>query len=111
MTGAASLFTLKLFSAAVDERAAGSEKPKTAPPRITEAIAARGPELDEAQKAGNDATEAALFSEFLQWRAARVSGVVPNVWPNAAESHHRSWPAVTPTAAATNSQSRSTHLS
>ncbi len=107
-TVAASVVELKLFSAAVDERAAGSEEPKPASPIIAEVTAAREPVLGETQKTGNDATEAALFREFLQWRAARGSGVAPNDRHNAAVSHHRSRPpAATATAAATNSQLRS----
>ena len=103
----ASLVEVKSFSAAVDDRAASSEEPKAASPVIAEVIAAREPVLGETQKTGNDATEAALFREFLQWRAARVSGVAPNDRHNAAVSHHRSRPAAaTATAAATNSQLR-----
>ena len=105
-TGAASLVELKSFSAAVDQQAAGSEEPKAAPSIAAEVTAAREPELGESQKTGNDATEAALFREFLQWRTARVSGVAPNVRHNAADSH-RSQPAATQTAAATNVQPRS----
>ncbi len=84
-TGAASLAELKLFKTTVDERAAGSEEPRIV-------IAAGEPESGETQKTGNDATDAALFREFMQWRAAR---------------HHRSRPAATLTSAATNSQARS----
>jgi len=102
----------KLSSAAVDEQAAGSEEPKTAPPVTSEVIAAREPALGETQKAEDDATNAALFREFLQWRAARVSGVAPTARQNAAKSHHRLRPqAATPTPAATNPQPRSTHPS
>ena len=102
----------RLSSAAVDERAAGSEEPKTAPPVTSEIIAAREPALGETQKAEDDATDAALYREFLQWRAARVSGVAPTARQNAAKSHHRLRPpAAIPTPAATNSQSRSTHPS
>jgi hypothetical protein len=105
---AASLVEVRLFSAAVGERAAGSEEPKVASPIIAEVIAAREPVLGEIRMAGNDATEAALFSEFLQWRAARGSGGAPNSRQNAAVSHHRSRPpAATATAAATNAQLRS----
>lgn len=104
-TGAASLVKLKLFSVAADEQAVGSEEPKTAPPIAKEVIAAREPELGKTKNTGNDATEAALFREFLQWRAARVPGVAANARRKAAASHHRSRPAATPTAAATNSQS------
>ena len=103
---------LRLSSAAVDERAAGSEEPKTAPPVTSEVIAAREPALGKTQKAEDDATDAALFREFLQWRAARVSGVAPTARQNAAKSHHRlRQSAAIPTPAATNSQSRSTHPS
>jgi hypothetical protein len=109
---AASPAGLRLSSEAVDERAAGSEEPKTAPPVTSEVIAAREPALGETQKAEGDATDAALFREFLQWRAARVSGVAPTARQNAAKSHHRLRPpAAIPTPAATNSQSRSTHPS
>ena len=109
---AASPAGLRLSSAAVDERAAGSEEPKTAPPVTSEVIAAREPALGETQKAEEDATNAALFREFLQWRAARVSGVAPTARQNAAKSHHRLRPpAAIATPAATNSQSRSTHPS
>ena len=109
---AASPAGLRLSSAAVDERAAGSEEPKTAPPVTSEVIAAREPALDETQKAEDDVTDTALFREFLQWRAARVSGVAPTARQNAAKSHHRLRPpAAIPTRAATNSQSRSTHPS
>ncbi len=109
---AASPAGLRLSSAAVDERAAGSEEPKTAPPVTSEVIAAREPALGETQKAEDDVTHSALFREFLQWRAARVSGVVPTARQNAAKSHHRlRQPAAIPTPAATNSQSRSTHPS
>jgi hypothetical protein len=110
---AASPAGLRLSSAAVDERAAGSEEPKTAPPVTSEVIAAREPALGETQEAEDDATNAALFREFLQWRAARVSGVAPTARQNAAKkSHHRlRLPAAIPTPAATNSQSRSTHPS
>jgi hypothetical protein len=102
---------LRLSSAAVDE-AAGSEEPKTAPPVRSEVIAAREPALGETQKAEDDVTHTALFREFLQWRAARVSGVAPTARQNAAKSHHRLRPlAAIPTPAATNSQSRSTHPS
>jgi hypothetical protein len=106
-TAAASLVELKSFGAAVDQQAAGSEEPKTAPPIVAEVTAAREPEPGEIQKTENDATETALFREFLQWRTARVPGVAPNVRHNAAESHHRSRPAATQTAAATNSLPRS----
>jgi hypothetical protein len=103
---------LRLSSAAVDEQAAGSEGPKTAPPVTSEVIAAREPALGETQKAEDDATDAALFREFLQWRAARVSGVAPTAREKAANSHHRLRPpAAIPTPAAINSQSRSTHPS
>jgi hypothetical protein len=107
---------LRSSSAAVEERAAGSEEPKTAPktapPVRLEVIAAREHVLGESQRAEDDATDAALFREFLQWRAARVSGVAPNAQQNAAKSLHRLRPpAATPTPAATNSQSRSTHPS
>jgi hypothetical protein len=61
----------RLSSAAVDERAAGSEEPKTAPPVASEVIAAREPALGEIQSVEDDATDAALFREFLQWRAER----------------------------------------
>jgi hypothetical protein len=99
---------LKLLSANVDERADGSEKPKTAPPVVKEVIAAREPELGDTQKTQNDVTEAALFREFLQWRAARVSGVAPNDRHNAVVSHNRLRPpAATATAAATNAPLRS----
>jgi len=109
---AASPEGLRLSSAAVDERAAGSEEPKTAPPVTSEVIAAREPALGETQKAEDDATDAALFREFLQWRAARVSAVAPTARQNAAKSHHRLRPpAAIATPAATNSQSRSTHPS
>jgi len=109
---AASPAGLRLSSAAVDERAAGSEEPKTAPPVISEVIAAREPALGETQKAEDDVTHSALFREFLQWRAARVSGVAPTARQNAAKSHHRLRPpAAIPTRAATNSESRSTHPS
>jgi hypothetical protein len=110
---AASPAGLRLSSAAVDERAAGSEEPKTAPPVTSEVIAAREPALGETQKAEDDVTDTALFREFLQWRAARVSGVAPTAArQNAAKSHHRLRPpAAIPTRAATNSQSRSTHAS
>jgi hypothetical protein len=109
---AASPAGLRLSSAAVDERAAGSEEPKTAPPVTSEVIAAREPALGETQKAEDDVTDTALFREFLQWRAARVSGVAPTARQNAAKSHHRLRPpAAIPTRAATNSQSRSTHPS
>ena len=102
----------RLSSAAVDERAAGSEEPKTAAPVTSEVIAAREPALGETQKAEEDATDAALFREFLQWRSARVSGVAPTARQNAAKSHHRLRPpAATPTPAATNPQPRSTHPS
>ena len=102
----------RLSSAAVDERAAGSEEPKTAPPVTSEVIAARETALGETQKAEDDATDTALFREFLQWRAARVSGVAPTARQNAAKSHHRLRPpAAIATPAATNSQSRSTHPS
>jgi hypothetical protein len=102
----------RLSSAAVDEQAAGSEEPKTAPPVTSEVIAAREPALGKTQKAEDDATNAVLFREFLQWRAARVSGVASTAREKAAKSHHRSRPPATiPTPAATNSQSRSTHLS
>ncbi len=74
---AASPAGLRLSSAAVDERAAGSEEPKTAPPVTSEVIAAREPALGETQEAEDDVTHSALFREFLQWRAARVSGVAP----------------------------------
>ena len=108
---AASPAELRLSSAAVDERAAGSEEPKTAPPVTSEVITAREPARGETQKAEDDATDAALFREFLQWRAARVSGA-PTARQNAAKSHHRlRQPAAIPTPAATNSQSRSTHPS
>ena len=109
---AASPAGLRLSSAAVDERAAGSEEPKTAPPVTSEVIAAREPALGETQKAEDDVTDTALFREFLQWRAARVSGVAPTARQNAAKSHHRLRPpAAIQTAAATNSLSRSTHPS
>jgi hypothetical protein len=109
---AASPAGLRLSSAAVDERAAGSEEPKTAPPVTSEVIAAREPALGETQKAEDDVTDTALFREFLQWRAARVSGVAPTARQNAAKSHHRLRPpAAIPTRAATNSESRSTHPS
>jgi hypothetical protein len=109
---AASPAELRLSSAAVDERAAGSEEPKTAPPVTSEVIAAHEPALGETQKAEDDVTHSALFREFLQWRAARVSGVAPTARQNAAKSHHRlRQPAAIPTPAATNSQSRSTHPS
>ena len=109
---AASPAGLRLSSAAVDERAAGSEEPKTAPPVTSEVIAAREPALGETQKAEDDVTHSALFREFLQWRAARVSGVAPTARQNAAKSRHRlRQPAAIPTPAATNSQSRSTHPS
>lgn len=109
---AASLFKVRLFSAAVDEPAAGSEEPKTASLITTEVIAAREPVLGETQKTGNDATEAALFREFLQWRAARVSGVAPNDRHNPVVSHHRSRPpAATAMAAATSAPLRSRHPS
>jgi|GEM_PF-3139400 len=109
---AASPAGLRLSSAAVDERAAGSEEPKTAPPVTSEVIAAREPALGETQKAEDDATDTALFREFLQWRAARVAGVAPTARQNAAKSHHRLRPpAAIPTRAATNSESRSTHPS
>jgi hypothetical protein len=110
--GADSPAGLRLSSAAVDERAAGSEEPKTAPPVTSEVIAAREPALGETEKAEDDATTAALFREFLQWRAARVSGVAPTGREKAAKSHHRLRPpAAIPMLAATNSQSRSTHPS
>ena len=97
---------LRLSSAAVDEQAAGSEEPKTAPPVTSKVIAAREPALGEPQKAEDDATNAALFREFLQWRAARVSGVAPTAREKAAKSHHRLRPpATSPT------QWRSTHPS
>jgi hypothetical protein len=103
---------LRLSSAAVDERAVGFEEPKTAPPVTSEVIAAREPALGETQKAEEDATDAALFREFLQWRAARGSGVAPTARQNAAKSHHRLRPpAAIPTPAATNLQPRSTHPS
>ena len=109
---AASPAGLRLSSAAVDERASGSEEPKTAPPVTSEVIAAREPALGETQEAEDDVTHSALFREFLQWRAARVSGVAPTARQNAAKSHHRLRPpAAIPTPAATNSQSRSTHPS
>ena len=109
---AASPAGLRLSSAAVDERAAGSEEPKTAPPVTSEVIAAREPALGETQEAEDDVTHSALFREFLQWRAARVSGVAPTARQNAAKSHHRLRPpAAIATPAATNSQSRSTHPS
>jgi hypothetical protein len=109
---AASLAGPRLSSAAIDERAAGSEEPKTAPLVTSEVIAAREPAPGEPQKAEDDATDAALFREFLQWRAARVSGVAPTARQNAAKSHHRLRPpAAIPTPAATNSQSRSMHPS
>jgi hypothetical protein len=97
----------KLLSAVVDERAAGSDEPNTAPPIATGVTAARKPELGESRKTGDDATEAALFREFLQWRAARMSGVAPTVIHNAVQSHHRSRPVVTQTTGATNTQTRS----
>jgi hypothetical protein len=101
---------LRLSSAAVEERAAGSEEPKTAPPVRSEVIAAREHVLGETQRAEDDATDVALFHEFLQWRAARVSGVAPNAQQNAAKSPHRPRPPATiPTPAATNSRSQSTH--
>jgi len=100
----------RLASAAVDERAASSEEPKTAPPVTSEVIAARELALGETQKGEDSAAHAALFREFLQWRAARVSGVAPSTRQNAAKSHHRVRPpSAIPTAAATNSQSRSMH--
>jgi hypothetical protein len=110
--GADSPAGLRLSSAAVDEQAAGSEEPKTAPPVLSEVIAAREPALGETKKVEDDATDAALFHEFLQWRAARVSAVAPTAREKAGKSHHRLQPpAAIPTPAATNSQSRSTHPS
>ena len=102
---------LKLSSAAVEARAAGSEEPKTPPPARSDIIAAREHVLGETQMAENDTTsDAALFREFLQWRAARVSGVAPNAQQNAAKSHHRLQPpAAIPTPAATTTRPRSTH--
>jgi hypothetical protein len=101
----------RLSSAAVDEQAAGSEEPKTAPPVTSEVIAAREPAPGETQKAEDDATDAALFREFLQWRAARVSGVAPSARRNAANHHGLRPPAPIPTPAAANPQPRSTHPS
>jgi hypothetical protein len=95
-TGAADP-VVNLFSVAVDERATGSEAPK-AP------IAAREPEIAEAQTTGSHADQATLFREFMQWRAARV---VPNVRPNAAESQPRSRRAAGLAAASPGSPSRS----
>ncbi len=110
--GVASTAGLRLSSAAVDERAASSEEPKTAPPVTSEVIAAREPALGETQKDEDSAAHAALFHEFLQWQAARVSGVTPSDRQNTAKSHHRvRSPAAILTPAATNSQSRSTHPS
>ena len=109
---AASPAGLRLSSAAVDERAVGFEEPKTAPPVTSEVIAAREPALGETQKVEEDATDAALFREFLQWRTARVSAAAPTARQNAAKSHYRLRPpAAIPTPAATNLQPRSTHPS
>jgi hypothetical protein len=109
---AASPAGLRLSSAALDDRAARPEEPKTAPPVTSEVIAAREPVLGETQKAEDDVTDSALFREFLQWRAARVSGAAPTARQKAAKSHHRLRPPVAiPTPVATNSQSRSKHPS
>jgi hypothetical protein len=109
---AASTAGPRLASAAVDERAASSEEPKTAPPVPSEVIAAREPALGETQKGEDSAAHAALFREFLQWQAARVSSVAPSARQNATKSHHRLRPpAATPTPVATHPQSRSTHPS
>jgi len=109
---AASTAGRSLPSAAVDERAAGSEQPKTAPPATSEVIADREPALGQTQKGEDSAAQAALFREFLQWQAARMSGIAPSARQNAAKSHHRLRPpAAIPTPAATNPQPRSTHPS
>jgi len=109
---AASTAGRSLPSAAVDERAAGSEQPKTAPPATSEVIAAREAALGETQKDEDSAARQALFREFLQWQAARGSSVAPSARQNAAKSHHRLRPpATTPTPVATHPQSRSTHPS
>jgi len=86
---AASTAGLRLSSAAVDNRPAGSEEPKTAPPVTSEVIAAREAALGETQKDEDSAAHQALFRKFLQWQAARVSGVAPSARQNAAKSHHR----------------------
>jgi len=111
-TSAVSPAGLTLSSAAADDRAAGLEEPKTAPVVTSEVIAAREPAPGETQKDEDSAARQALFREFLQWQAARVSSVAPSARQNAAKSHHRLRPpATTPTPVATHPQSRSTHPS
>ncbi len=101
--GAANPVELKSLNAVVDGQAAGSEEPKTAALIVTEVIAGREPELGETQKTGNAASEAELYREFLQWRAAVAA---PNVGHIAAGRQHRARPAAARTAATTNTQAR-----
>jgi hypothetical protein len=108
---AASTAGLRLSGAAVDQQAAASEESKTAEPttsvQVTSDVsAARQPALGETQKDDDSVARDALFREFLQWQAARVSAT-PSARQTAAKSHHpvRSAAAI-PTAAATNLQLR-----
>jgi hypothetical protein len=110
-TRAVSPVGLTLSSAAVDDRAAGSEEPKTAPVVTSEVIAARELAPGETQKDEDSAARQALFREFLQWQAARVSSVAP-ARQNAAKSHHRLRPpAATAASVVAHPQLRSTHPS
>jgi hypothetical protein len=127
---AASTAGLRLSGAAFDEQAAGSEEsrtsePKTSEPKIavskmaepmtaepttalpvtSDVIAAREPALGETQKDDDSVARDALFREFLQWRAARVSATTPSARQTVAKSHHHLRSAA-PTPAATNQQLR-----
>jgi hypothetical protein len=111
-TRAVSPVGLTLSSAAADDRAAGSEEPKTAPVVTSEVIAARELAPGETQKDEDSAARQALFREFLQWQAARVSSVAPSARQDAAKSHHRLRPpAATAASVAAHPQLRSTHPS
>jgi hypothetical protein len=111
-TRAVSRVGLTSSSAAADDRAAGSEEPKTAPVVTSEVIAARELAPGETQKDEDSAARQALFREFLQWQAARVSSVAPSARQNAAKRDHRLQPqAATSTPVATHPQLRSTHPS
>jgi hypothetical protein len=115
---AASTAGLRLSGAAFDEQAAASEEsrtsePKTSEPKTSElkipeskmaepmtaepttalpvtsdVIAAREPALGKTQKDDDSVARDALFREFLQWRAARVSATTPSARQTVAKSHH-----------------------